>query len=133
MVSSFYRGAQGIFVVYDVSRAESFDNVKMWLEEIACHSSDQAVTKILVGNKCDLPKEVREVALEKAKQFADQLHIPHIETSAKTSENVSKAFETLARTLCEKRASKLGQHNSDTDKTVGLQSTNNNSSTYCYC
>lgn len=94
ITSSYYRGAHGIIVVYDVTDNESFNNVKQWLHEIDRYASEN-VNKLLVGNKCDLEGK-RVVTTEQGKEFADGLGIEFLETSAKTSTNVEQAFLTMA-------------------------------------
>jgi len=94
ITSSYYRGAHGIIIVYDVTDQETFNNVKQWLQEIdryACES----VNKLLVGNKCDLTAK-KVVDFTTAKEFADSLGIPFLETSAKNATNVEQAFMTMA-------------------------------------
>jgi Ras-related protein Rab-1A len=94
ITSSYYRGAHGIIVVYDVTDLESFNNVKQWLHEIDRYACDN-VNKLLVGNKSDLlPKKV--VDYNTAKEFSEQLGIPFLETSAKNATNVEQAFLTMA-------------------------------------
>lgn len=94
ITSSYYRGAHGIIVVYDVTDAESFANVKQWLHEIDRYAAEN-VNKLLVGNKSDLTAK-RVVSTEQGKEFADSLGIEFLETSAKTSTNVEQAFLTMA-------------------------------------
>ena len=94
ITSSYYRGAHGIIVVYDVTDPESFNNVKQWLHEIDRYACEN-VNKLLVGNKSDLESK-RAVQTEQAKEFADSLGIEFLETSAKNSTNVEKAFHTMA-------------------------------------
>ncbi|PVU92327.1 hypothetical protein BB561_003900 [Smittium simulii] len=97
ITSSYYRGAYGIIVVYDVTDLESFNNVERWLQEIGRYASE-GVNKLLVGNKCDL-SESRAVDYTQAKEFADQIGIPYLETSAKDSTNVEQAFLTMAKQI----------------------------------
>ena len=94
ITSSYYRGAHGIIVVFDVTDAESFDNVKQWLNEIDRYANE-SVNKLLVGNKTDLVGK-RVVEYETAKAFADEIGVPYIETSAKNATNVEQAFMTMA-------------------------------------
>jgi Ras-related protein Rab-1A len=94
ITSSYYRGAHGIIIVYDITDRESFDNVKQWLNEIDRYACEN-VNKLLVGNKCDLEAK-RQVEFEEAKAFADERGIPFLETSAKNATNVEKAFLTMA-------------------------------------
>jgi len=94
ITSSYYRGAHGIIVVYDVTDAESFNNVKQWLNEIDRYACEN-VNKLLVGNKADLVQK-KTVDFDTAKAFADKLDIPFLETSAKQGSNVEKAFLTMA-------------------------------------
>jgi len=94
ITSSYYRGAHGIIIVYDITDKESFDNVRQWLFEIDRYASE-SVCKLLVGNKSDLTNK-RAVEYEQAKAFADELNVPFLETSAKNAANVEQAFLTMA-------------------------------------
>ena len=95
ITSSYYRGAHGIIVVYDVTDQVSFNNVKQWLYEIDRYAS-QSVNKLLVGNKCDLTMR-KVVDYNTAKEFADGLGIPLLETSAKDATNVEEAFVSMTK------------------------------------
>ncbi|KAL3603944.1 hypothetical protein D5086_004803 [Populus alba] len=97
ITSSYYRGAHGIIVVYDVTDQESFNNVKQWLNEIDRYASDN-VNKLLVGNKSDLTAN-KVVSYETAKAFADEIGIPFMETSAKDATNVEQAFMAMAAAI----------------------------------
>ncbi|KAI9180673.1 hypothetical protein LWI28_007078 [Acer negundo] len=109
ITSSYYRGAHGIIIVYDVTDQESFNNVKQWLNEIDRYASD-TVNKILVGNKCDLTDN-RVVSYETAKAFADEIGIPFMETSAKDSTNVEQAFMAMAASIKDRMASQPTMNN----------------------
>ncbi|XP_071917552.1 GTP-binding protein YPTM2 isoform X2 [Coffea arabica] len=109
ITSSYYRGAHGIIVVYDVTDQESFNNVKQWLNEIDRYASEN-VNKLLVGNKCDLESQ-RVVAYDTAKAFADEIGIPFMETSAKSSTNVEQAFMAMAAEIKNRMASQPAMNN----------------------
>ncbi|TYH58812.1 hypothetical protein ES332_D08G180400v1 [Gossypium tomentosum] len=109
ITSSYYRGAHGIIVVYDVTDQESFNNVKQWLNEIDRYASD-TVNKLLVGNKCDLI-ENKVVSYKAAKAFADEVGIPFMETSAKDSMNVEQAFMAMAASIKDRMASQPAMNN----------------------
>jgi len=100
ITSSYYRGAHGIIVVYDVTDKVSFNNVKQWLGEIDRYAC-QSVNKLLVGNKMDLV-EKKVVEFTEAKEFADSLGISFLETSAKSAHNVEEAFLTMTRQIKER-------------------------------
>ncbi|CEL92628.1 unnamed protein product [Vitrella brassicaformis CCMP3155] len=94
ITSSYYRGAHGIIIVYDVTDKESFLNVKNWIAEIDKYATEN-VNKLLVGNKCDLASK-KVVSYDEGKELADQLGIRFLETSAKNSHNVEQAFHIMA-------------------------------------
>ncbi|KAG6649021.1 hypothetical protein CIPAW_07G184200 [Carya illinoinensis] len=103
ITSSYYRGAHGIIIVYDVTDQESFNNVKQWLSEIDRYASEN-VNKLLVGNKSDLTAN-KVVSFETAKAFADEIGIPFMETSAKNATNVEQAFMAMATDIKNRMAS----------------------------
>ncbi|KAL9681895.1 hypothetical protein QQ045_013684 [Rhodiola kirilowii] len=103
ITSSYYRGAHGIIIVYDVTEMESFNNVKQWINEIDRYAND-SVCKLLVGNKCDLV-ESKVVDTQMGQALADELGIPFLETSAKDAINVEQAFLTMASAIKDKHGS----------------------------
>ncbi|CAN3365060.1 GTP-binding protein Ypt1p [Diutina catenulata] len=119
ITSSYYRGAHGIIIVYDVTDQESFNNVKQWLQEIDRYATG-GVMKLLVGNKADLTDK-KIVEYTAAKEFADALDIPFLETSALSSTNVEQAFFTMARQI-KAQMSKNTQTGSAAKPSVNLNS-----------
>ncbi|KAG1882959.1 GTP-binding protein ypt1 [Suillus subluteus] len=96
ITSSYYRGAHGIIVVYDVTDNDTFTNVKQWLQEIDRYASE-GVNKLLVGNKSDLTsKKVVEYSVAK---------YSFLETSAKNATNVEQAFLTMAKQIKDRMGS----------------------------
>jgi Ras-related protein Rab-1A len=85
ITSAYYRGADGIIMVYDVTSQESFGHVNDWLSEVNRYASE-GTSKLLIGNKSD--RTDKAVSSEEAKAFAQALGIPFLETSAKSASNV---------------------------------------------
>ena len=97
IISSYYRGAHGILLLYDVTDKDSFRNLSNWLIEIEKNASKN-ILRVLIGNKCDL-EDKRVISYNQGKEFADTYGLKFIETSAKKNLNVNEAFETLGREL----------------------------------
>lgn len=96
LTTSYYRGAQGIILVYDVTRRETFTDLSdIWAKEIELYSSNQDCIKVLVGNKVDKESD-RAVTREEGIALAQEYGCSFFECSAKTRENVEKCFEELA-------------------------------------
>uniref|UniRef100_A0A7S1M4V2 Uncharacterized protein n=1 Tax=Neobodo designis TaxID=312471 RepID=A0A7S1M4V2_NEODS len=97
---SYYRGATGTLLVFDVTRRETFEHVASWLHDAQEHSN-LPMAILLIGNKSDLADQ-REVSAEEAASFAHEKGLAYLETSAKTSANVEKAFLDTARAILAK-------------------------------
>ncbi|ORZ13511.1 GTP-binding protein ypt1 [Absidia repens] len=117
ITSSYYRGAHGIIVVYDVTDQDSFNNVKQWLSEIERYAAE-GVNKLLVGNKSDLVDK-KVVDTDQAKELADSLTIPLLETSAKDATNVEQAFLTMAKQIKDRMGSTMQQQQPKSTVKVG--------------
>jgi len=129
ITSSYYRGAHGICVVYDVTDMDSFNNVKQWLQEIDRYATE-GVNKLLVGNKSDMTdKKVVEYTV--AKEFADSLGIPFLETSAKNASNVEQAFLTMARQIKERMGTTTANNTKPSVQVGQGQGVGNNNNNSC--
>ena len=104
IIASYYRGAHGILLLYDVTDRESFKNLSNWLIEIE-KNANKNILKVLIGNKTDL-EEKRIISYNQGKEFADTYGLKYVETSAKKNLNVTEAFETLGREIMAANADK---------------------------
>ncbi|KAG6971892.1 hypothetical protein JG687_00001770 [Phytophthora cactorum] len=91
---SYYRGAAGALLVYDITRRETFNHLTRWLEE-ARQNSNSNMAIMLIGNKSDLEHR-RAVSFKEGEQFAKENGLIFLETSAKTAANVEDAFVKTA-------------------------------------
>ena len=94
---TYYKGAIGALLVYDITRRETFTHVKKWLQEVKVNSSKN-ICVILIGNKKDL-EDRRKVSFEEGERFARENEIMFLETSAKTAFNVGEAFTLSAQAI----------------------------------
>jgi len=99
VTASFYRGANGVLLVFDVSNLESFSKLPVWLEEVRNYTSDKTPI-VMVGNKIDLEQR-RMVSKEMAQKFADSAKILYFETSAKDSIGIDIIFTSLTEQIAE--------------------------------
>eukprot|EP00771_Trimastix_marina_P001145 gnl/Trimastix_PCT/2194.p1 GENE.gnl/Trimastix_PCT/2194~~gnl/Trimastix_PCT/2194.p1 ORF type:complete len:236 (+),score=25.32 gnl/Trimastix_PCT/2194:100-708(+) len=129
ITSSYYRGADGIFVVYDVTKRDTFDNVSLWLREIKRYSVPD-VERLLIGNKCDL-EDRRAVPFATGHEYARSIGVPFMETSAKASIDVERAFFEIARTLM--RPSPKGKSGKGKGRGVVLPADRADSKRGCPC
>jgi len=95
---SYYRGAAGALLVYDITRRDTFNHLTQWLKEARQNSSHQDMVIMLIGNKKDLEMR-RQVSYKEGEQFAQQNGLIFLETSAKTAANVNEAFCATARQI----------------------------------
>ncbi|RNA05127.1 ras-related Rab-11A, partial [Brachionus plicatilis] len=93
ITSSYYRGAVGALLVYDIAKHATYENTEKWLRELRDHA-DSNIVIMLVGNKSDL-RHLRAVPTDEARAFAEKNNFSFIEISALDSTNVETAFQNI--------------------------------------
>lgn len=101
ITTSYYKGAQAIFIVYDVTDRESFEHLKNWMVDIDKFAKE-GVLKVLIGNKCD-EESKRNVSTDQGKEFAKKYNIDFFETSAKDSTCINDLFISTAKIFVNKQ------------------------------
>ena len=100
ITKNYYKGANGIILIYDVTNLQSYENVKNWIAQIK-ESANQNVIIYLVGNKIDIKEEDRCVKTEDGKKLAEEFKLPFFESSAKIGININEIFEQIVEKIDE--------------------------------
>ena len=96
ITTCYYRGAQGILLVFDVTQPETFQKLPLWLEEIK-KNCKKDVKVVVAANKID--EKVKNVDMNSVKEFCEKNNLKYIETSAKENTNIEKVFTELAKSV----------------------------------
>jgi len=108
--AAYYRGANGALICYDITNAETFQNLSKWFKEIE-NQGENGCINILIGNKCDLA-HLRQVDTEEARKLAEKHNVSFLETSAANNTNVELAFTSLLKEIY--KAQKKGKNTNGT-------------------
>eukprot|EP01121_Diplochlamys_sp_Union-15-3_P019174 TRINITY_DN7163_c0_g2_i3.p1 TRINITY_DN7163_c0_g2~~TRINITY_DN7163_c0_g2_i3.p1 ORF type:complete len:201 (+),score=40.67 TRINITY_DN7163_c0_g2_i3:53-655(+) len=98
ITSTYYRGAHGVILVYDITNLESFTSLNKWWSEVKHWHPNGGCQVLIVGNKSDMVA-ARQVSQETGQEFANEIGVPFLEASAKEDANVEKAFLKLATAI----------------------------------
>ena len=100
ITKNYYKGANGIILIYDVTNLQTYENVKNWIAQIREEANPNVII-YLAGNKIDVSEEEKVVKTEDGQKIADEFNLPFYETSAKNGDNVNKIFEDLVEKVDE--------------------------------
>ena len=101
ITKNYYKGANGIILIYDVTSIQTYENVKNWISQIREESNPNVII-YLVGNKIDVPEEQKLVKTEDGQKIADEYKLPFNEASAKDGTNINEIFQELLEEIDEK-------------------------------
>jgi len=102
IISSYWRGADGVILVYDVTNRDSFINLARWIDDLESQGIMKKAPVTIIGNKIDHDKNDRRVSKEEARSFAFERGFQYVEASALTGDSVAEAFETVATFILRK-------------------------------
>ena len=116
ITSAYYKGSKGAFVVYDITRKETFDSIDKWIYDLKS-SGDPKIITLLIGNKNDL-EDKREVLKEQGEEKAKSFGCAFLETSALKGDNIEKGFELMISEIFKKYGE---ENNEDEDEDIIIE------------
>ncbi len=121
ITNAYYRGAEGILIVFDVTKKESFESIQNWINEVTVYTGKDVVM-ICLGNKNDLKKGIDKKEIY---EFQKKTGLEIINVSAKTGDGVEEAFKHIIELLIKKNLE--AKENMDDDHAkINLTEGNNN-------
>ena len=112
IVKHYYKGANGVLLIYDITKRDTFKKLEFWIEDLKENADNiDNLFIYLIGNKNDM-EEKREVSFEEATNFAKDKKLPYIEVSAKTGNNIKKLFDEVIKGAMTKMLTNENKENS---------------------
>ena len=102
ITSQYYKGAEGIILVFDLTKKESFDKINDWMKQIKLNTQSDEIAIVLLGNKKDIVNE-RVITFEEGKERGEEYGIKFFETSALDGSGIENAFQSLSEEIMKKK------------------------------
>ena len=134
LTKGFFRNAEGIMIVYDVTNQESFENLKNWIQSIKDNMGNDFLERIpivIIGNKID--SEEREIKTEDGEAFCKQQNCPFFETSAKTGENIDSTIRFLVKKVIEINSDNKEENNDNNNIKINTEEHKKKEKSGCGC
>lgn len=121
LTQNFFKNAEGVMVVYDITKVESFDNLKFWINSIKQNMENKniIIPVIIIGNKVDM-EDMREISNENAENFAKENNYKYFETSAKTGEGIDNAVRELVNQVLNHNNNNLDEQKESRKNSIQL-------------
>ena len=116
LTKNYYQGADGIIMVFDLKRIETFEELTYWMEEINKNCDKKNIGLILVGNKNDGNLEERKISNEQGNKIAELYNFIYIETSAITNDNIKECFDLMVQALFDKNIKNCNNKKNNTEE-----------------
>lgn len=113
----YMRSADGFLVVYDVANKKTFGELAEFRKQIQRAKDTPFPCMVIVGNKCDLPPEDRQVTEADAQDLSKEWKIPYLEASAKLRKNVDESFEEVVKMMIRSMRAAQAAENGETLET----------------
>ena len=111
IVKNYYKGADGILLLYDISNLRSFESITNWIKSLKDAINLEKISLVIIGNKCDVLQEERKVTEEMKRKLEEEIGMKIIETSAKNNINIEEAFDSLINKIIDIRFSNKLENN----------------------
>ena len=116
LAKNYYQGSDGIILVFDLKRRESFEDITYWMKEINKNCDKKKIGLLLIGNKNDGDINKREINKEEGLNMSNLYEFKYIETSALINDNIKESFDIIIESIFEKRNIKIDELNKKSSK-----------------
>ena len=124
ITQQYYKGADGIVLVFDLTDRNSFEKIREWVKQIQSYTQKESIAIVLLGNKCDA--ENKAVTSQEANEIANEYNMKFFETSAMNNINIEESFTQLSTQIMKIKEAKNASSEVAPNQTMQLKPSTNN-------